>query len=60
MQIDLDFNILHEGKNLKLFEKWPKIKNHLIRLLKQNKKACSEDGDNISTINTEPSGMLSF
>lgn len=60
MQIDIDFDILHKGKKSMLFEKWPKIKNHIMHLLRNNSKACAEDGAYILALNTEPPGTFSL
>lgn len=52
--IDMDFEILHKGKSLILFEKWPKIRNHLMNALRRSRIACNENTPYITALSMEP------
>lgn len=56
----MDFEILHKGKSLILFEKWPKIRNHLMNALRRSRIACNENTPYITALSMEPPGTFTF
>ncbi|XP_043463560.1 uncharacterized protein LOC122499340 [Leptopilina heterotoma] len=52
--IDMEFETLHKGKGMMLFEKWPKIRNHLIIALKRSRVAYNENTPYMTALSMEP------